>query len=473
MSKFKTALIKEIHPSPNNPRKRPIKKNDPSIIELSDSIIKNGLINPILVRESKNPKFKYELVSGERRFIASKLAGNTSIDIHVENLSDDQVLEIQIVENLQREDVHPMDESSVFQAMVDRGKTVQDIAERIGKSTMFVYHRLMLQQLIKEAQELLIEDQISLHHARLISRLNEKDQKSALKFTVIRDPESKKVIDTVRISRLIHFIQNNIENDLSLSVFNTSKKLETPSGDMIACQQCQKRTGYADTLFHDIQEKDRCLDRNCFKFKTEQGLLAIEKSMSKKRKVIRLSEEMFIGERDGLRSIHDHQVKIVKDDGKKTYCGIIWTIGPNTGKILNINITGNFGVDPEDNDDESNFYSEQTEIIKKAVKNIIQNPPELKIHLLKLTAFVNFTSVEDVSQKRIAKTFGWKLQRDGNHISFDGTNAREYFDANYDKMSESKQVEFILLSSLSAIAFDPYSSVINWIEDFVSNTKPE
>ncbi|MGH9838700.1 MAG: ParB/RepB/Spo0J family partition protein [Blastocatellia bacterium] len=156
----------ELIPLPNNTRGQ---ITESSLTGLAASIRKRGVLQAILVREIAAPKAgkaKYQIVAGERRFRAAKLAGLKEIPAQVKSMTDEEALGAQIVENLQREDVHPLDEADGFMRLKDEMKlSVRDIAERVAKDARYVARRLALTSLIEDACDDLRQDRITLAHA--------------------------------------------------------------------------------------------------------------------------------------------------------------------------------------------------------------------------------------------------------------------------------------------------------------------
>lgn len=148
--------------------------------ELAASIKAQGVIEPIIARVfASHPTSgtTYEIVAGARRFRASKLAKATHIPAVVRSLSDEQVLEIQIIENLQRRDIHSLDEAVGFQRLVEIAKLKpEQIAAKVGKSVEYIYGRMKLAELIDKAKAALRAGKVSTEHGALLARLPEKDQ---------------------------------------------------------------------------------------------------------------------------------------------------------------------------------------------------------------------------------------------------------------------------------------------------------
>lgn len=166
--------LDQLHVSPYQPRKR----IDPeAIAELSASIAEKGVLQPLLVRPSE---MGYEIVAGERRFRAAKQAGLSAVPVIVKNLSDQETLEIAIIENLQREDLNAVEEALAFRKLMEFGLSQEDVAKAVGKSRSSVANTLRLLQLPEAALNALADERISAGHARAILAQPESDRSWAL-----------------------------------------------------------------------------------------------------------------------------------------------------------------------------------------------------------------------------------------------------------------------------------------------------
>lgn len=180
----------EIRESPFNPR-----KTFKNMEELAEDVGRRGVLQPILARPIKPEKggVRLEVVFGARRFRAAKLAGLESVPVMVRELGDEEALEIMIIENAKRDDVHPLEEAQGFHDLHHKcGVGVERIAERTGRSVSNVYDLLRLMNLTKEAQKLFIEDRFTYSHAVILSRLKPEDQERAL------EPEALAVFEHER-----------------------------------------------------------------------------------------------------------------------------------------------------------------------------------------------------------------------------------------------------------------------------------
>ncbi len=163
--------INSIFANPNQPRKA----FDPTALqELADSIAKHGVIMPIIVNKSGD---RYMIIAGERRFRASKLAGLTTVPVIVKNYTERQIKEISLIENLQREDLNPIEAATAMRSLMDDyGLTQEDLADRIGKSRPAIANTLRLLSLSPEVIKLVANGNLSAGHARALISVPQIDQ---------------------------------------------------------------------------------------------------------------------------------------------------------------------------------------------------------------------------------------------------------------------------------------------------------
>lgn len=185
-------LLADIIPNPNQPRKN---FNSESIKELSKSIKANGVIQPILVVKSND---KYVIVAGERRYRASKLVGLTRIPAIVKDLTKKQIDEIALIENIQREDLNPIEEAKAYKRLLDEYQITQDqLANRIGKSRPAITNSIRLLALPIEVQDMLESNRISEGHARVLLSIPSKEYQITLARAACDKQMSVRTLETV------------------------------------------------------------------------------------------------------------------------------------------------------------------------------------------------------------------------------------------------------------------------------------
>lgn len=263
---LKQVAIEKIVFSKTNPRKE---FNKDSLQELAESIESNGLINPVTLRKKGS---NYELVSGERRVRACKLIKKKSVIAIVKDLTDEQVLEIQYIENLQRQDVHPLDEAGFIAGMLDTGKySIDTIADKIGKSRAYVAGRLQLTKLVPDVRKAYADGRIELGHVLLLAKLQEEDQ-SKLYKEHLSDQEGWDYTTVATLKSLIKIMILNLNS----APFNKKDNLLSPEAGN--CMVCIKRTGNNLDLFGDFSGKNICTDPACY---FEKVRLHIEQRLSR------------------------------------------------------------------------------------------------------------------------------------------------------------------------------------------------
>ncbi|TMW72012.1 ParB/RepB/Spo0J family partition protein [Alteribacter natronophilus] len=168
--KVEEVSVRDIRPNPYQPRKR---FSEEAIEELKTSIEQHGVLQPIILRKSIKG---YELVVGERRFRASKAAGLREIPAVVRELSEDEMMEIALIENLQREDLNALEEARAYQKLLEHLQVTQDeLAGKLGKSRPHIANHLRLLQLPQMAQEFLEEGKLTMGHGRALLGLKNKE----------------------------------------------------------------------------------------------------------------------------------------------------------------------------------------------------------------------------------------------------------------------------------------------------------
>lgn len=239
--------VAQLQPSPFQPRKR---LDESGIAELADSISRKGVIQPIVVRPLEGG---YEIVAGERRFTAAKQAGLTTIPAIVRELTDQETLEIAIVENLQREDLNAMEEARAFKLLLDFGMNQERVAEAVGKSRSSIANTLRLLMLPGRAQDAVEAGVIAAGHARAILAQPEADREWAFDEIVrhdltVREAEGLKRLSPKAERRKAAGRYVKLEEDLSR--FAGTRVKIAGSG----------KKGRIELHFHDEDELQRLLD---------------------------------------------------------------------------------------------------------------------------------------------------------------------------------------------------------------------
>lgn len=185
--------IMEIEPNHDQPRKD---FDEKALSELAESIEQHGVLQPLVVRPLANGA--YQLVAGERRWRAARIAGLTEVPVVIKELSDEEVIEIAMIENLQREDLNPLEEALGYRYMMDElGITQEQAAEKIGKSRPTVANALRLLKLPDEVQEMIKNNLISPGHARALLGFDSEDMIIQTAKLIVKEDLSVREVETM------------------------------------------------------------------------------------------------------------------------------------------------------------------------------------------------------------------------------------------------------------------------------------
>jgi len=247
--------------SPTNPRKS---FPEAAMAELIESVKQHGILTPIMARSWPvgypwtGDMPLYEVVAGERRFRAAKAAGLFLIPAMVRDLTDEQVLEIQVIENLQREGVHPLEEAEGYELMMKNyDYTAEQIGEKIGKSRSYIFGRLKLLALDADSRRLFSGGLLNASTALLVARI----PTAALRAKAVKDiTEKDHNGDTKSVRQAKRWVRDRYTLRLSEASFPIDDG--TLCGG--ACGDCPKRTGNMQALDDEIESPDVCTDPDCF-----------------------------------------------------------------------------------------------------------------------------------------------------------------------------------------------------------------
>ncbi len=174
--------LTEIRSNPYQPRKD---FDEKSLAEFAESIKEHGVIQPIIVKKSIKG---YELIAGERRTRASKIAGKTTIPAIIRDFTDQEMMEVALLENIQREDLNPIEEAEAFNKIIeDNNFTQEEVAKKFGKSRSYITNLLGLLRLPNKTKSYVQEGKISMGHARVLSKLSDLDQIDEIANKIIED----------------------------------------------------------------------------------------------------------------------------------------------------------------------------------------------------------------------------------------------------------------------------------------------
>jgi ParB/RepB/Spo0J family partition protein len=316
MQTLQAVAVADIQFSKTNPRGS---MNEKKFQELLESVRKIGVMEPLIVRpmEGKNGKGGFELVCGHRRLRAAREAQLQDVPVVVRTLSDKEALEFQIIENMQREDLHPLDEADGFRALHERhGYAVEEIAAKVAKSKGYVYARLKLCALCEPARKPFLAGRLDASVALLLARLPESLQAKATKEIMqggewaalarpgaIGDVEDDELSnpdhrEPMSYRKAVAHLQANYMLRLAGAPFDPKDpNLIRKAG---ACGDCPKRSGNQPELFGDVRSADVCTDPICFRAKMDASWKARAEQ----------------AEKSGLKVLTDAQAKRIFSHGE-------------------------------------------------------------------------------------------------------------------------------------------------------------
>lgn len=308
--------LEDIIQSETNPRRS---FSHDSIRDLSESMAQFGLIQPITLRPHGEQEGKFEIVAGERRFRAAQMLYWDTIPAIVRAIGDEEMLEIQIIENLQREDVSPMDEAAAFKSLLKK-ETIDWLCSRIHKSKKYVQDRLKLNELIEDAREYVHDGVLPLSHALLISKLPAAEQEKCLKECISEDHFSDRIVCKKTVADLRSFSEGLLI-DFDKACFDLDDASLVPSAG--ACSACDKRTCNQALLFQEITEDDMCTNPACF---LEKEKAFVSKSLSTAKEQY---EKVYSGDQSGYAGANSIKVQGIdisisrSPTKKETACAVI------------------------------------------------------------------------------------------------------------------------------------------------------
>lgn len=193
----KQVKLSLVEPNRDQPRK---KFSEESLAELADSIRQYGIIQPLIVQDKNG---YYEIIAGERRWRAAKLAGLKEIPIIIRDISQQEVMEISLIENIQRENLNPIEEAMAYKRLLEEFNLKQDeVAERVSKSRTAVTNSMRLLKLSERVQQMIVDDMISTGHARALLAIDDEEQQYMLANKIFDEKlsvrETEKLVKTLK-----------------------------------------------------------------------------------------------------------------------------------------------------------------------------------------------------------------------------------------------------------------------------------
>jgi len=313
-TEYRDLSLSQLNESKTNPRRV---FDDAALKELAASIRTQGILSPLLVRPLTENGF--EIVAGARRYRAAQMAEVGTVPVRIVNLSDSEVLEAQLVENLIRVEIHPMEEAEGFArllALEEPKYSIEQIGARVGKSPSFVQGRLKLVDLVPAAVEAFYANEIGLGHALLLAKLPADQQKAALSacFKEVYNGGQKPARVLLPVRNLQFWIESNVLLVLKDAPFDKRDAQLVPTAG--SCADCPKRTGHNKLLFGDDlgRQGDRCTDPGCYQLKLA---VHVAKTVAARPELVQISTA-YGTQKEGSAVLPRNKYTAIRDDKPKS-----------------------------------------------------------------------------------------------------------------------------------------------------------
>ena len=248
--------ITMVEPNGGQPRKN---FDEDSLMELAESIRQFGLLQPILVQDKKD---HYEIIAGERRWRAAKLAGLKEIPVIIKELTDQEVVEISLIENIQRENLNPIEEAQAYKRLLTEFNLKQDeVAERVSKSRTAVTNSMRLLKLCDEVQQMVVNEMLTTGHARALLAIEDPEEQYRV---------AQKVFDEKLSVREVEKLVKNLnkpekpkkkENESLTAIYqNLEERLKESLGRKVSISSRENGNGRIEIEFYGHEDLDRLME---------------------------------------------------------------------------------------------------------------------------------------------------------------------------------------------------------------------
>lgn len=253
--------INKVEPNREQPRKN---FDEDALLELAESIKQFGVLQPLLVQDKNE---YYEIIAGERRWRAAKLAGLKEVPVIIKNLTNQEVVEISLIENIQRENLNPIEEAFAYKRLLTEFNLKQDeVAERVSKSRTAVTNSMRLLKLNEKVQQMVIDDMLTTGHARAILGIDDME-KQYITAQKIFD-EKLSVRETEKLVKKLQQEKDEVPTDKTVKLdpkmeaicHDLEEKMKSILGTKVAINQKDNKKGKIEIEYYSMDELDRIID---------------------------------------------------------------------------------------------------------------------------------------------------------------------------------------------------------------------
>jgi ParB family chromosome partitioning protein len=248
--------INEIEPNKHQPRKN---FDEDALHELSESIKQYGIIQPIVLQKKDN---FYEIIAGERRWRAARLAGLKKVPAIIKDYTEQEIVEIALIENIQREDLNPIEEALAYQRLISEFNLRQDdVAERVSKSRTAVTNSMRLLKLCAKVQQMLIDDNITSGHARALLSIEDEELQYAMATKVFDEKlsvrETEKLVKKILVNKPL---KQSIKPENDVIYKDLEEKIKTIVGTKVTINRKTDNKGKIEIEYYSEEELERLMD---------------------------------------------------------------------------------------------------------------------------------------------------------------------------------------------------------------------
>lgn len=247
--------INEVEPNKNQPRKN---FNEDSLLELSESIKLHGIVQPLVVTRKKD---YYEIIAGERRWRAAKMAGLREVPVVIKDYTPQEVMEVALIENIQREDLNPVEEARAYQNLIQEYSLKQDeVAEKVSKSRTAITNSLRLLKLDDRVLEMLVEETISSGHARALLGFPDKEQQYTVAMKIFDEKLSVRETEKL-VKSMMNPTRKNAKKELKNDFVyrDLEEKLKQKLGTKVRINRKTEQKGKVEIEYYSPEELEKIL----------------------------------------------------------------------------------------------------------------------------------------------------------------------------------------------------------------------
>lgn len=253
--------INKAEPNREQPRKR---FDEDSLLELAESIKQYGILQPLIVQRKNG---YYEIVAGERRWRAAKLAGLKEIPVVIRELNDQQIMEISLIENIQREDLNPIEEAQAYKRLLTEFHLKQDeLAERISKSRSAITNSMRLLKLCSKVQQMIIDEQLTMGHVRPLITIEDPEEQYAIAQKIFDEKltvrETEKLLKKIQQEKENAGKQQEPDNSSAMRFLyeELEERMKKILGTKVSIHQKKNNKGKIEIEYYSQEDLDRLLE---------------------------------------------------------------------------------------------------------------------------------------------------------------------------------------------------------------------